>query len=85
MRVHFGLFSAREDPGNRNKKHWRRLVLTHGNLFPHALDALAEGQILSEYIGADYLDLYRLTKQFEHDNYYDQFSPLEFDWYLNLG
>ena len=50
-----------------------------------ALDALAAGQILSEYLGADYLDLYRLTKQFEHDNYYDQFSPLEFDWYLNLG
>jgi glutamine synthetase len=50
-----------------------------------ALDALAVGQILSEYLGADYLDLYRLTKQFEHDNYYDQFSPLEFDWYLNLG
>ena len=50
-----------------------------------ALDALAAGQILPEYLGTDYLDLYRQTKQFEHDNYHDQFSPLEFDWYLNLG
>ena len=50
-----------------------------------ALDALAAGQILPEYLGTDYLDLYRQTKQFEHDNYHDQFSSLEFDWYLNLG
>ena len=50
-----------------------------------ALDALAAGQILPEYLGTDYLDLYRQTKQFEHDNYHDQFSPLEFDWYLNFG
>ena len=50
-----------------------------------ALDASAAGQILPDYLGTDYLDLYRQTKQFEHDNYHDQFSPLEFHWYLNLG
>jgi glutamine synthetase len=50
-----------------------------------ALDASAAGQVLPEYLGTDYLDLYRQTKQFELDNYNDQFSPLEFDWYLNLG
>jgi glutamine synthetase len=50
-----------------------------------ALNALVAGQILPGYLGTDYLDLYRQTKQFELDNYNDQFSPLEFDWYLNLG
>ena len=50
-----------------------------------ALNASAVGQILPEYLGTDYLDLYRQTKQYELDNYNDQFSPLEFDWYLNLG
>ncbi len=50
-----------------------------------ALNASATGQILPEYLGTDYLDLYRQTKQYELDNYNDQFSPLEFDWYLNLG
>ena len=50
-----------------------------------ALNALAAGEILQDYLGADYLGLYQQAKQFEHDHFFSQFTPLEFEWYLNIG
>ena len=48
-----------------------------------AIDKLSNGQILGKYLGEEYLNLYRLTKQAEHDYFYSQMSALEYEWYLN--
>ena len=48
-----------------------------------AIDKLSNGQILEKYLGGEYLNLYRLTKQAEHDCFYSQMSALEYEWYLN--
>lgn len=47
-----------------------------------ALDALKDAPILTEYLGADYLDMYRTVKLNEFLELLAAPSPREFDWYL---
>ena len=83
--VHYGI-QNHLDPGESTADN-ASAVLDDGVPFQwqNALSALAAGEVLQDYLGADYLELYRQTKQFEHDNFFDQFTPQEFEWYLNIG
>jgi glutamine synthetase len=49
----------------------------------HAIDMLSAGQVIREYLGAEYVQLYSHTKQSEHDEFHAHISSLEFEWYLN--
>jgi len=47
-----------------------------------ALDALAAGTVLPDYLSAEYCRLYRLCKLGELDRFEQSISPREYDWYL---
>ncbi len=47
-----------------------------------ALDALAAGTVLPDYLGAEYCRLYRLCKLGELERFEKSISPHEYDWYL---
>ncbi len=47
-----------------------------------ALDRLQTASILPEYLGSDYLQIYREVKQAEFNDFMDVVSAREHDWYL---
>ena len=47
-----------------------------------ALDAMAAGSILRDYLGSDYVDLYVATKRGEMERFFGTPTRLEYDWYL---
>ena len=49
---------------------------------PRALDRLATAHVLSDYLGARYIEIYRELKQSEFDSFREHISPLEYQWYL---
>lgn len=48
----------------------------------HALEALAEAELLPEYLGEDFLRVYLANKGVERDKFNYHVSPLEHEWYL---
>jgi glutamine synthetase len=80
--VHHGL-SAKLDPGarhggNAGAETDPKLPLT----IWRALDALRQAEILSDYLGADYLQIYADVKQAEFDAFMADIHPREYEWYL---
>jgi glutamine synthetase len=49
---------------------------------PSALKRLRNSQILREYLGGRYIDVYAETKLLEFEKFQRTISPLEYDWYL---
>ena len=47
-----------------------------------ALERLEESQVLRDYLGSDYLDVYVATKWAELEAFYDEIDPTEYAWYL---
>lgn len=47
-----------------------------------ALDAMSNASILGDYLGQDYLEVYRSVKQAEFDAFMEGIHPREFSWYL---
>lgn len=47
-----------------------------------ALDALAAGTVLPDYLGRAYCDVYRLCKLGELERFEQTIGPREYDWYL---
>ena len=47
-----------------------------------ALEKFAQAQILPNYLGQRYMDIYRLTKEAELESFRDYISGREYDWYL---
>ena len=47
-----------------------------------ALDRLAQASILPDYLGSDYLQIYRQVKQAEFEAFMQDILPREYDWYL---
>jgi glutamine synthetase len=43
---------------------------------------MGRAEILTEYFGEDYLDLYRQVKAAELDAFIETISRQEYDWYL---
>ena len=49
---------------------------------PSALKRLRNSQVMREYFGDRYVDVYAETKMLEYDKFQRAISPLEYDWYL---
>lgn len=49
---------------------------------PSALKRFRNSEIMREYLGAHYVDVYAETKMLEFDKFQRTISPLEYDWYL---
>jgi glutamine synthetase len=57
----------------------------HGDIpsdWAGALDAMAAGTTLRDYLGSDYVDLYVATKRGEMERFFGVPTRLEYDWYL---
>ncbi len=81
--VHFGLSHELEPiseafVGNAGTEVDPRLPLTPW----HALDRLDDAPILSEYLGAEYLKLFKAVKESEFNALLETPLPHEYDWYL---
>ena len=59
-------------------------VLDEGIPFylPSALKRLRNSDVMREYLGDRYVDVYAETKMLEFDKFQHAISPLEYDWYL---
>jgi len=49
---------------------------------PSALKRLRNSEVMREYLGGHYVDVYAETKMLEFDKFQRTISPLEYDWYL---
>ncbi|MDO8838467.1 MAG: glutamine synthetase family protein [Parvibaculum sp.] len=49
---------------------------------PSALKRLRNSQVMRNYLGDRYVDVYAETKMLEYDKFQRAISPLEYDWYL---
>ena len=80
--IHHGL-SAKLDPGD---KHSGNAGAEVDPVLPltlwQALAAIREAQILPDYLGADYLQIYADVKQAEFDAFMADIHPREYEWYL---
>ncbi len=47
-----------------------------------AVDRLRESEVLADYMGARYLEVYAACKEAEFDRFDSVISPAEYDWYL---
>jgi glutamine synthetase len=80
--VHYGL-TNRLDPGAKHTGNaGAALDETLPNTFWDALAALGRAEILTDYFGEDYLDLYRQVKAAELEAFMETISRQEYDWYL---
>jgi glutamine synthetase len=80
--VHHG-FQAKLDPG---EKHAGNAGNEADPKLPstiwQALAAIREAEILPNYLGAEYLQIYADVKQAEFDAFMSAIHPREYDWYL---
>ena len=80
--VHYGL-TNRLDPGAKHTGNaGAALDETLPNTLWDALAAMWRAEILTEYFGEDYLDIYRQVKAAELDAFMETISRQEYDWYL---
>ena len=80
--LHHGISHGLAPPDPRTDNAGTRLDSAVPFTWQGALDELAKPSALDEYLGAEYLSLYRQCKQFELDTYAKEFTPLEYRWYL---
>ena len=81
--VHHGLSNKLEPisearAGNAGEEVDPRLPLT----IWHALERLQDAPILSDYLGADYVQMYKTVKENEFKDLLSAALPREYDWYL---
>ncbi len=80
--IHYGLSSnlhpADKHTGNAGAEVDPSLPLT----LWQALAAIREAEILPDYLGADYLQIYADVKQAEFDAFMADIHPREYEWYL---
>lgn len=83
--VHYGLHH-RIDPGPptvgdgyaaAEKTHERPPLF-----WPAALDALDRSEILRDYLGSRFVDMFVCVKRTEYDRFHEVVSSLDYDWYL---
>ncbi len=83
--VHYGIRN-RIDPGPPSEgDEKRRAGLAFPATWELAFERLADAKVLPNYFGSDYVRLYRMTKEFEHNRFLREINPLELDWYLSPG
>ncbi len=48
----------------------------------HAIEALEAGEVMKEYLGQPFLDIFTACRRFERDAFASHVTSLEYDWYL---
>ncbi len=80
--VHHGL-SEKLDPGEKHSGNAGAAVDPDLPLtIWQALESIRSASVLSNYLGADYLQIYADVKQAEFDAFMAEIHPREFEWYL---
>lgn len=80
--IHYGIVNE-IDPGEPAEGNACE-IMDEGIPFylPSALKRLRNSEIMREYFGDLYVDVYAETKMLEFDKFQRAISPLEYDWYL---
>ena len=47
-----------------------------------AIDALDKSDILRDYLGSRFVDMYCAVKRVEQDRFFSEVVSLDYDWYL---
>ena len=53
--------------------------------WPVALQALKDGSILPDYLGAEWLECFHIARAFECDNHHFTIHALDYEWYLRTA
>jgi len=80
--IHHGVTHELNPPAARQDNAGAELDPEVPFTWQSALDRLQNAKALGDYLGASYLELYRECKQYELDAFHNEFTPLEFRWYL---
>jgi len=48
----------------------------------HAIEALEEGEVMRDYFGQPFLDVYTICRRFERESFASHVTSLEYEWYL---
>jgi len=80
--MHYGLSHKAEPPppsaGNAAEQAER--ALPSGWL--HAIEALEASEVMREYFGRPFLDIYTACRRFERESFASHVTSLEYEWYL---
>ncbi|MBI1261442.1 MAG: glutamine synthetase [Rhizobiales bacterium] len=80
--IHYGIVNEIDpgDPAEGNACD----IMDEGIPFylPSALKRLRNSQVMRDYLGDQYVDVYAETKMLEFEKFQRAISPLEYDWYL---
>ena len=81
--VHYGLINQITPPEPRADNAGAELDAQMPFTWQAALDKFSKGDSLSGYLGESYSRLYKECKQTELDAFSQEFTPLEYRWYLS--
>jgi len=81
--IHYGM-TNKIDPGPATDDFAEEADAGMPMTFPSALKAFKEGEILHEYLGKDYVELYSEVKRMETEAFYEHISQRELDWFLRF-
>ncbi len=80
--VHYGL-KNKVDPGRMIREGESVSLKTRiPDRWEYALDKLGRGKVLPQYLGGDFCKCYVGHRRGESQQFQNQVSPLDFDWYL---
>ena len=81
--IHHGITQQLSAPEPRQDNAGAQLDETMPFTWQSALDEFGDDSLLADYFGQPYAQLYRECKQFELDSFAQEFTPLEYRWYLS--
>lgn len=80
--VHYGL-KNKCDPGTMVEQgQYLEPKIKIPNRWDAAIDKFSRGKILRDYLGRDYCKYYAMNRRRESEQFHNQVSQLDFDWYL---
>jgi glutamine synthetase len=81
--IHYGM-TNKIDPGPATENFAEEVDAGMPLTFNSALKAFKEGEILHQYLGKDYVELYSEVKRMESEAFYQHISQRELDWFLRF-
>jgi glutamine synthetase len=82
--MHYGIKNKLDpgDPivGNGYEQHGGKIV---PRSMISALDRFVEGDIVKEYLGERFVEVFDICRRSEYDEFFSEVTPLEYRWYLD--
>jgi glutamine synthetase len=80
--IHHGL-THRSDPGRMVEEgEFLRLKSKLPNRWDAALDRMARGRVIRDYLGKEFCEAFIANRRDESQRFHNRVSELDFDWYL---